>query len=183
MDGAWSSFRVDSFELMIATRKPYVLMAQNLSRSDGVALFEGLKGLPHFLGALEIDNRRGVHWAIYVQKLPHGYRVVGRELRLLYGHDQVALEDNRGHDTLRRWKRSGLYDSVLWENVGVRFTIMDEYDTPQLAARTAKTEAFSVDHLEQVATEIATRTFDLDPKMVEALHAAFTTLQSAERRT
>jgi hypothetical protein len=75
------------------------------------------------------------------------------------------------------WLQSGLFERVDWEDLGPRHTILDEFDTLAAAQRRAKATSLAGELVDEICDEVFERCFDLDPKLVDALHAALESLR------
>src|SRR5205823_9703737 len=88
------------------------------------------------------------------------------------------FEEREGADTkdLGRagdLERQGYH--VAWEDIGVRWTVFDAYQSYEHAARLADLETYLSEHLARVADEILLRVASLDPRLRDELYAALRT--------
>jgi hypothetical protein len=164
---------------LITSARPYVQLLQGLTRHQAALVHESLTAADGYVGALGLHFDDPKHWAAYASSLPVTYRLVGTELRMCWrsfdGDDAELFVKER----CEHWRRTGMFGSVALEDVGVRETVFDVFETPEHAALETKTEDMLGDLLEGVACEVALRASDLDPRLVEALHAALQSLASA----
>jgi hypothetical protein len=177
MDGeqpSWTGIDVASLKSMLATTHPWVLAVEGLTGADAKLVSLGLRrDCEFFIGALVINLANPVHWALYEAYLPLAYRVLGRELRLLHTSFQVAAGDERDHVWADEWRASGLFESVQWEDIGLRDSILDELHTYDHVRHRVELEELLSGHLAVLAADALLRCASLDPALSEKLYAAF----------
>lgn len=164
---------------LITSTRPYVQLVRGLTRHQAAVVHEALSNADGYVGALGLHFDDPKHWAVYASGLPVTYRLVDTELRMCWrtfdGDDAELFVKERSE----HWRGTGMFESVALEDVGVRETVFDVFETPEHAAIETKTEDMLGDLLEGVACEVALRASDLDPRLVEGLHAALQSLASA----
>lgn len=178
-ESASSTMSLDEYLNLITTAKPYVLLVQGMTADQVARMSRRLQGRDEYVGALGLQFDVPLHWAVYGSGLLNAYRLIGDELRLQHGGMDVLDEDVRDHAAMRKWKQSHLFSLVTWENVGLRSTIFDTFDSPNHEAIVGETEGMLADLMESVANEVLLRAIDLDPRLVETLHAALHGLMTA----
>lgn len=137
-----------------------------------------LETVDDFLGVVGLTFKIPLHWAAYWATLFQSYRILGDELRLQH----IALEldeDARDQQQLDYWRQTGIFSRVVWEDIGVRTTIFDEFHTHEQEILVSETQHFLNELLEDVSHEILFRAIDLDPKLVHRLHASLERLNTA----
>jgi hypothetical protein len=175
----WTTIDAKQMRQLLDSGDVWAFAVDGLTPADAIFLHRYLEEASAlYLGAIQLTTIP-VQWALYNQRLPAKYRILGRTLRMLHGADEVAVDDERDHGTFDEWAESGFFESVTWENIGVRGTILDVHDTPETAMRTAQLETAISMHLASVANEINLRAVALDPVLVERLHAAVAGLSTA----
>lgn len=179
-DARGGPVETEFFAERVATTNIVVAEALGLILRDAQSVDEELEHRfgPVYLGALEVDVRVGAHWILYEQGLPDRYRIVGRELRLLHTSDQ--LEADPQESDRKHWEESGLFSSVRFENIGLQKTILDPYDSREHVLRDTELDDLVGSQFTAVANETLLRIRDLDPRLNEALHAAFRAADRAE---
>ena len=158
----------------------YVLLVQGLTSRQAEDIANRLSKLEHFIVMLELDPSDTVHMVTYWFHLVQSYRIIGDELRLQHTGFEVATDDERDHGRMEYWQETSLWADVVWEDIGVRTTIFDEYDSPDHESIVGETESLLEDLLEGIANEVMLRAIDLDPRLVHALHAALSALRTAK---
>jgi hypothetical protein len=175
----WTTIDAKQMEEHLNSGDLWAFAIDGLTPADAIFLHRYLEEASTlYVGAIQLATIP-VQWALYDQRLPAKFRIIGRTLRMLHGADEIAVDDERDHGTFNEWEKSGFFESVTWENIGVRGTIFDVHDTPEVAMRTAQLEGAISMQLASVANEINLRAVALDPVLVERLHAAVTGLSSA----
>lgn len=170
----------EKFVELITTKTVYVQLVQGLTDLQARAVDAALASSADYVGVLRLSFEDPLQWAIYGSGLPDAYRIVGRELRIrwrrLDGEEaEVVAEERRD-----AWRGSGLFDTVQLEDIGLRATIFDAFDTREHAALGNSTLALLNDLLGGVANQVVMRAADLDPHLIEGLHAALQSLGSAQ---
>lgn len=169
----------DAYIDLITSSRPYVQLVRGLTRRQAALVHDALRTADRYVGALGLHFDDPKQWAVYASGLPVTYRLVGTELRMCWrsfdGDDAELFVKNR----CEHWRRTGIFASVALEDVGVRQTVFDVFETPEHAAIETRTEDMLGELLEGVACEVALRASDLDPRLVEGLHAALQSLASA----
>lgn len=174
--GLWSTIVVspEEFSHRLQHDRIAVIDVSGLSMVEALRLCATLaRSDTGLVGVQQLDPRVDLHWALYDQSLPLRYRVLHNQLRLL--HSSTAPED-RDSALMVHWQQSALVPEVHWEDLGPRQTIFDSFDTLETAQRRAKTTALASELVEEVCDEVVNRCSDLDPNLVNALHAALDTL-------
>jgi hypothetical protein len=177
----WSTLDAETFPRLARETNVYVLDVTGLTPLDARRVDAELRRLDEkqsYFGALQVDPAVDVHWVFYDQSLPDAYRVAGDELRLL--HEAAELEGDRDEGMLAHWREGGLFTSVIFEDIGLQGTIFDPYDTREYAQRLAELESQLTTQFAVVANETLMRTGDLDPRLRDMLHAAFTAVERVE---
>src|SRR5438445_2332209 len=170
--GDWSTLDPTVMTDALVNKRVYVLLVEGLMRQDAEAVEIELRGDGYF-GALDVRPRNPVHWLLYDQSLIRKFRVVGDELRLFY---DATLEEvdpgSRDEGSFEEWRQRAIFATVEWEEHGLRGTIFDQYDTLENAQRLGELEDYLSGRLGAVVNEIVLRSRDLDPVLLDALHAA-----------
>ncbi len=165
---------------LITTKRPYVQLVQGLSRRQAGQVHRTLTAHPDYVGFLELHFDNSLQWVVYGTGLPDAYRLVGSELRIRWrsidGEEAELVTNQR----LDEWGRSGLFGAVALEDLGLRSTIFDAFESPEHAALEARTHEMLSDLLAGVANEVLLRAIDLDPRLVEGLHAVLQSLSTAK---
>jgi hypothetical protein len=177
----WSTLDADAFPGAAKETDIFVLDVTGLTPVDARRIDEELRRLDEkdsYFGALQVDPAVDMHWVFYDQSLPDAYRIAGDELRLL--HEAAELEGDRDEGMQEHWRESGLFASVVFEDIGLQGTIFDPYDTREYAQRLAELETQLTTQFAVVANETLMRTGDLDPRLRDMLHAAFTAVEQVE---
>ena len=177
---AWRTIEADSFIESTCTTNVVVAEVLGLILHDAQSLDEELEKLfgSVYLGALEVDVRVNAHWGLYEQGLPDRYRIAGTELRLLHTTDQLEADPQEADRQL--WEDSRLFSRVCFEDIGVQTTLLDPYNSRDHVLRDAELEVLVGSQFGAVANETLLRIRDLDPRLNEALHAAFDAADRAE---
>lgn len=157
----------------------YALLVQGLTRKQAELGHTALTRYHDYAGtvAVRLDDER--HWLLYGATLLHGYRLVGSQLRVLHDATDVAGGDERDFEVFDHWRWSGLFNDVVWENIGLKGTMFDEFESSGHGTVLAEAEDLLDDLLEGVSRELMLRVGDLDPGLVEALHVALLALSTA----
>jgi hypothetical protein len=178
LEAANSSISIEDYLEMIRTTKPYVMLVRGMTATEAAETTRRLDVADDFVGVVGLRFDDPLHWAVYGSGLLHSYRLIGDELRLQH-HPEDEDQDTKDVAARDYWRRSGLFSEVTWENIGIRATIFDTFDTAEHASVVAETETLLEDLLDSVAAEVMLRATDLDPHLVEALHAALNGLRRA----
>jgi len=147
----------DEFADALFSATIYVVAAEGLVRSVEEYLDHQLRRDSSSLGCLEIDPANRVHWVLYTQKLIPRYQYLDGEIRLFYRE----FEEGEGADTKDLSRAADLERQgfrVAWEDIGLRYTIFDSYQSFEHAARLADLQTYLSEHLARVADEILLRT-------------------------
>ena len=159
--------------------RPYVQIVHGLTNSQASRIAQAISTSDGYLGMIPVRFNSNLYNFVYRARLIPSYRVIGSELRLQHTAFDVVDEDLRDVSMFDYWRRSEVFDRVVWENVGVRSSILDSFDSLDHDSIVGETEALLEDLLENVSNEVMIRAIDLDPRLVEALHAALDGLYRA----
>lgn len=173
----WNTLDREEFAAVMASAEIYVLAVEGMSRKQRDHVDASLRQRSSYLGALEVGPAKQVHWALYRARLILRYRYFNREIRLFYR----KFEEAEGAD-VREWGlfkdlQSLPFRSVEWEDIGVRHTVFDSFQSFGHAKRVGELEDFLSGHLARVADEILLRTAVLNPGLRDTLYAALKTLE------
>jgi len=178
----WRTLEHNDFVNALFSSRIYVLSVEGLSRKLQDYLDNQLSRDSSYLGAIEVDPANRVQWMLYRCSLIPGYRYVDGEIRLFH-REFEEREGAQTKDTVRAEDLKRLGFRVAWEDIGVRHTIFDSYQSFKHAVRLAELEGYLSEHLARVADEILLRTTALDPRLNDVLYAALKTferIQTAE---
>jgi hypothetical protein len=105
---------------------------------------------------------------------------VSGEIRLFYR----GFEESAGADVknigLERDLKELPFKSVVWEDIGLRHTVFDSYESPDHARRVAELGTYLSEYFTRVADELLLRAAALNPQLNEALYAALRTFERTE---
>ncbi len=164
-----------SFLDLIQNYDIYVLLFEGISKKTRDFLNSKLKDDDAYFGALQINEANPVHWALYNQKLGLRYRIFGKELRLFY---HAWDEDNKENGLADYWR--DVFSTVIFEDLGVRQTFFDRYDSYEHARRIADVSEMLGNHLAALVDELIMRLEDLDPNLHDMIYSAFKSLDQIE---
>ena len=171
----WQSLHPDFPELML-THKIYVLVFEGIGNKICDVLHTSLEGYEAYLGAQQVHETNPIHWVLYGASLVPSYRLLGKELRLLYS---VGEKDTRDEGMAEHWRKLP-FSSVTFEDLGVRHTIFDTYDSYEHACRVADLSETLINHLDGVADQVLLRLSDMAPQLTDVLYSAFQRLEHLE---
>lgn len=167
----WKTLDHDQFAAALQSSTIYVLAVEGLSRKLQDHVDTQLGRELEYLGALEIDPANRVHWTLYRLSLIPRCRYVNGKICLFYRQFE-ELEEAETKDTGRAKGLERLGFRVGWEDIGVRHTIFDSYQSFEHAERLAELQGYMSEHLARVMDELLLRTATLDPKLKDVLYAA-----------
>ena len=171
----WQSLHPDFSELML-THRIYVLVFEGIGNKICDVLHTALEDNKAYLGALQVHEANPIHWVLYGDYLVPSYRLLGKELRLFYS---MGEKDTRDESMAEHWRKLQ-FSSVTFEDLGVRHTIFDTYDSYEHACRVADLSKTLADHLNGVADQVLLRLSDIAPQLPDMLYSAFQRLEYLE---
>ena len=171
----WKSLNPDEFVQVAGSHNIFVISVEGIGRQLRDYLDDRLTMNNTYLGAIQINPTNPLHWMLYIHHLLPGFRVVGDELRLFYMMGDVGETDT---ESLRRWKKLG-FSNVSWEDLGARYTVLDEYTSIEHATRIADLNDLLTDQFTLLVDEILLRLGDLNPKLQNSLLSALRALAQA----
>jgi hypothetical protein len=179
-DFRWKEFDRHEFAEALRSVRIYVLAVDGLTPQLRNHLHIKCKEDNSYLGAFEIWEGNPVHWVLYRKSLIPQFRFFERELRIFYR----AFEEAEGADSrnfgLAEDMKTLPFSSVNWEDLGVRHTVFDAYDSPDHARRTAEVADFVSEHLSRLAADVLLRITDLSPQLTEILYSALRAFRAVE---
>lgn len=168
----WRTVENEEFAAALFSVRVYVLAVEGLSDKLQDHVDAQLRRRHSaYLGAIEIDPGNRVHWALYRQRLIPRYRYVNGEIRIYYRKfEELAGADVKDIGVAEDLKRRGF--DVTFEDIGVRHTIFDSYQSFEHSARVASLQRYLSEHLTRITDEILLRLSASDPKLKDTLYAA-----------
>lgn len=170
---AWTTIHAAELTQMLSTIDIVAFVISGLIPSDSREIHCKLANTVGYLGAIESIPSEKICWALYDNSLPARYRIIGEELRVFYRKIEYEAGADRDEMSMRAFSDSNIYRRVTWEDVGVRDTIFDPYNTLEHAQIAAEVEGLINDQMAGVVNEIFLRTAHLDPRLLTYLHGAF----------
>jgi hypothetical protein len=177
----WHSVMAEELERAVADHRLFAIDIEGLSRRDVASLDRSLREHePGYSGGIEVTPQVPLHWVYFDSYLGRRYRVVGTQLRVLHtAFDVAAGEDNRDWWRHRKWVESGLFEDVVWEDIGILDTVFDPHDTLENAQARADLEELVGQTLTTVANEVCLRLFSLSPTLMPPILAALQRVEQA----
>ena len=173
----WTTVEGDRLAAVTIAGRVHVVLLNGLTLQDATAVDGGIRRIDPFesyLGALEVNLGIDLHWAVFDQSLVNRYRLIGDELRLLHGG-----EEERDEGQQRQWERAQIFSSVGFEDIGVKGSIFDPYDTRERARTLAGLEERLGAEFATMTNEVLLRMGALDPRLFDTLYAAFAAFDRA----
>ena len=174
----WSTLTEDALTEALRTVSIWVLAVEGLSPVEAVCVDSRLRQSNGYLGAIEVYLANAAHWVIYDRKLVAAYRLYENELRVLEISELLDPEA-RDESRLTRWSETGLFSSVVWEDLGLRDTVFDDLSDFERAKRVALIEDRLGSSLGSAISVLLMRIAGLNPKLSDSLHAAVEALDRA----
>ena len=108
----------------------YAWYVANVTRETAVELHQAISTDPAYLGMHLVDLAIDEHQAIY-RRMALGFRVLGRRCWMFYSKVESLPEfdtDAQDWETFELLADVG-FDEVTWEDIGLRDSLLDDYDT------------------------------------------------------
>lgn len=174
----WSTLPEDTLAKAFHTVNIWVLAVEGLSSADASCVDSRLRQSNGYLGAIEVYLANPTHWVLYDRKLVAAYRLYEDELRILAINEQLDPEA-RDEARIKQWRDTGLFSSVVWEDLGLRDTVFDDLSDFERAKRVALIEDRLGSSLGSAMSILLMRIAGLNPKLSDSLHAAVEALDRA----
>jgi hypothetical protein len=177
-DLRWKDIDPNEFRDALFSKKIYVLAVEGLTPALRDEIHLQLKKDDAYLGAVEIHAANPTHWVLYQHSLIPKYRFFNRELRVFY----YALEEAEGADVVQipDYLQNLPFRAVAREDLGVRHTIFDAYDSFEHAKRVAQVADSVSEHLAYVVGDVLLRVGDVNPQLIDAMYAMLSAFRSIE---
>lgn len=88
-------------------------------------------------------------------------------------------KDTRNEDMAKHWRKLP-FSSVTFEDLGVKHTIFDAYDSYEHACRVTDLSEILVNHLGDLADQVLLRLSDIAPQIPDMLYSAFQRFEHLE---
>jgi hypothetical protein len=167
----WRDINPATFRDAIPTSVLYVVLIEGLSTHVRDYLIRFLKAEKSYIGAVQVYSANSYHWSFYKRDLSPKYRFVNKELRILH---TMSDENDRDTDLETYWKQLP-FTSVQWEDLMLRHTAFDAYESFDHATLVARLDDVLSEHLSQLSDEVLLRLGDLDPRLQDVLFTAYRT--------
>ena len=174
----WSTLAEDALADALRSVSIWILAVEGLSPAEAVCVDSRLRQSNGYLGAIEVYLANAAHWVIYDRKLVAAYRLYANELRILEISEQLDPEA-RDESRIKQWSDAGLFDRVVWEDLGLRDTVLDDLSDFDRAKRVALIEDRLGSSLGPAISILLMRIAGLNPKLSDSLHAAVEALDRA----
>jgi hypothetical protein len=171
----WITFSGATVQRLV-NNNVFVLLFESISFRDAREIDDALKALPYYLGALQVDETCGVHWAAYGNSLVASYRIVGRSMHLFWDGLSEDSKDDGGLEELREIG----FSHVELEALNGKFTVFDRFHDFHQARRVAELGAALTDSLGFLADQVISRLSDSAPELGNKLWSAIRTYERAE---
>lgn len=155
----------------------YVWLVQNITETVASELGDALWKDETFLGFHQVDFTHPPHFRFYYRSLPEQLRIHGKRASIL-----EPFESERDETQAAELRSLG-FTEVTFDNVGIRGTIFDKYDTIEHYRRRASfEEAISVDLPggRDEASNLCSFLDEIHPKLFEVLASAIRAIENAE---
>lgn len=174
----WSTLQpADLRELLSGSVRICAHVVEGLIAVDARSIHEQLLSTRGYLGALEAKSADRIATLLYVSQMPATLRVVGNGLRVFHRAFETEVEDNRDHKKFDYWRSADIFQTVEWEDIGVRDTIFDPYISGSYLETIAETEQLLEAQFDSVVNELLLRIASIDPRLIEPLHGALKSLE------
>ncbi|MGW3718424.1 hypothetical protein ACWD8L_15025 [Streptomyces sp. NPDC005133] len=168
----WSTFTGPDLCESVSQLDIAGMVVDSIAPADARAMHVLLKPCGGYLGAIQIVSVLPSHWLAFEAPIPCTLRVFQNELFVLYRGFELEVSDERDHSVISDWRDSGIFDSVEWEDSGVRETIFDPYLTREHSRRVGELEHLLTGQLASTVSEVLIRCSDIDPNLTTRLHGA-----------
>lgn len=166
----WQSLRPDFMDFLY-DKKIFVIAFEGISARIRDILHEALLNDDTYLGAQQVHEANPIHWVLYGASLIPLFRVSGTDLRLFYSVDFDEKKDKSLAENLSY----GLpFNSVTFEELKVRHTILDSYSSYEHASRVANLSTILYDHLNLVSDHLMLRLTNMAPELYENILSLLT---------
>jgi hypothetical protein len=179
-DLRWKDIDPNEFADALFSKRIYVLAVEGLTPALRDQIHLQLKKDDAYLGAVEIHAANPTHWRLYQRSLIPKYRFFNGELRVFY----YALEEAEGADVVQilDYLQKLPFRSLTREDLGVRHTVFDAYDSFEHASRVAHVADSVSGHVASVASDVLLRLGDVNPQLIDALYAMLNAFGSMETK-
>lgn len=168
----------DRLEATFGNRTVYTWLFQNMPAIVADRMHAILEPDGTYLGALGVDFSNPVHLQLFRNSLIEKFRFFSREASN-FGEDEV--EEDPDVVMRKNFENNGF--TLIYENIGLRRTIFDPYDTIEHFSRIGDFRRYfeNIRGLnEDIASEITFHIEELHPKLFDGFAAAARTLSRAE---
>lgn len=173
----WNEVDAPRFLSRIFATNVYVIVAEGLSAELSEQIHEALKAERAYYGALQVYEAIKAHWELYHKGLAPRYRYFRGQLRIFYSGDE---EESRDTGLEPYWIKSQLFQSVIWENVGLRYSFLESRDNFDDAKRLAELDRMLPAELSVMADDFLMRLRDERPQLCDELYAACEKLRTVK---
>ena len=151
---------------------------QNVTEDIGLKLDNFLLDENYYLGSMDVSYDYGPHLVVFRNLLVEAYEIFGKQCHILYNFDQKEQIDISMKGVFEKY---GFI--VDFEDIGLRRTIFDDYDTLEHFTRVEdfKNIFSKINKLdEDVISNIVFFLEELHPRLFDAFASATRTLERAE---
>lgn len=174
----WWTLAEDALADALRSVNIWVIAVEGVLPAEAMCVDSRLRQSGGYLGAVEIYLANPAHWVIYDRKLVAAYHLFEDELRVLEISEQLDPEA-RDESRVKQWDDTGLFDRVIWEDIGLRDTVFDDLSNLDRAKRVALIEDRFGGSLGPAITLLLSQIAGLNPKLSDSLHAAIEALDGA----
>jgi hypothetical protein len=168
----WSTFAGPELSRYMRNMNIGGMVVDSIMPADVRSMHVALQECDGYLGAIQILFTIPVHWLVFEHRMPRKFRIIDNELRIFYSGFEAEVSDERDFVGFERWRSTGLFSSMKWEDTGLQETIFDPYATLEDGIRAAELEELLSGQFAFALHEVLMRSSDLDPNLTLRLHAA-----------
>ena len=99
----------------------FAICAENLDYFVVLKIHNELLNLENYLGFIEIDDTSIIHWELYTNLLFKSYRIIGKDLFILWDENNQESPDE---SLLDFWKKTE-FRNIEFESLNVKYSIFD----------------------------------------------------------
>lgn len=173
---------IDSINETVGRNIFFAIMFNTIRKHEAEKIDNYLKKYEHYIGAFQVDDTVGIHWAYYTSSLMEDYKINGKNFYLLLrGIDEEVEKENSNFDVFQELP----FDNIGFESKEMKGTLFDGDDYFEKQVNMARCrkylpKLFHPEITDPIVDDIIFKIGDSAPALGDKIYAILKSFSTAE---